>query len=52
MIATLDDQGRWLSTGQIRTLDSPDSPAGKVISSDLFVSNPGVLTQYLGATRP
>ena len=28
-IAALDDQGRWLSTGKIRTQDAPDSPAGK-----------------------
>ena len=51
-IAALDDQGRWLSTGKIRTQDSPDSPAGKVISTDLFVRNAALLTQYLGATRP
>ncbi len=51
-IAALDDQGRWLSTGKIRTEDSPDSPAGKVISTDLFVRNASVLTQYLAATRP
>ena len=51
-IAALDDQGRWLSTGKIRTQDSPDSPAGKVISTDLFVRNAALLTQYLAATRP
>jgi PelA/Pel-15E family pectate lyase len=51
-IAALDDQGRWLSSGKIRTQDSPDSPAGKVISTDLFVRNAALLTQYLAATRP
>ncbi len=51
-IAALDDQGRWLSTGKIRTQDAPDSPSGNVISTDLFVRNAASLTQYLAATRP
>jgi hypothetical protein len=52
VIAALDDQGRWLSTGKIRTQDAPDAPAGNVISTDLFLRNASVLTQYLAATRP
>jgi hypothetical protein len=51
-IAALDDQGRWLSAGRVRTVDPADAPAGKVISTDLFVRNAAVLTQYLAATRP
>jgi hypothetical protein len=49
-IAGLDDQGRWLSDGRIRT--APDAPAGKVIDIGLCVRNIGTLTQYLAATRP
>jgi hypothetical protein len=52
VIAALDDQGRWLSTGRIRTQDAPEASAGKVISTDTFVRNAAVLTEYLGATRP
>jgi hypothetical protein len=51
-IAALDDQGRWLITGKIRTQDPPAAPAGKVISTDLFVRNAAELIRYLEATRP
>jgi hypothetical protein len=50
VIAALDDQGRWLSDGRIRT--QPDAPDEKVISTDLFIRNLRVLSQYLAATRP
>jgi len=49
-IATLDNQGRWLIDGRIRS--QPDAPEEKVISTDLFVRNLGALSQYLAATRP
>jgi hypothetical protein len=52
VIAALDDQGRWLTTGRVRTQDPPEAPAGKVISTDVFVRNAAVLSQYLAATRP
>jgi hypothetical protein len=51
VIAALDDQGRWLSTGNVRPRN-PDSVPEKMISTALFVRNVGVLTRYLGATRP
>jgi hypothetical protein len=49
-ISTLDDQGRWIIDGRIRT--RPGAPDEKVISTDLFVRNVGALSQYLATTRP
>jgi hypothetical protein len=51
-VASLDDQGRWLSTGVIRTQDPPNSSPGKVISADVFVRNITALAQYLGSASP
>ena len=49
-ISTLDNQGRWLINGRLRT--QPGAPDEKVISTDLFVRNIGALSQYLATTRP
>jgi PelA/Pel-15E family pectate lyase len=51
VIDALDDQGRWLSDARSRPTN-PDGPSGRVISTDVFVRNAGVLTRYLAATRP
>jgi PelA/Pel-15E family pectate lyase len=51
VIAELDDQGRWLTAVKVLP-ENPDGAPEKVLSTDLFVRNVGVLSQYLGATRP
>lgn len=51
VIDDLDGRGRWLTEGKVRPKD-PDSRPGKVVSTDRFIRNVGVLTRYLAATRP
>jgi hypothetical protein len=52
VITALDEQGRWLSPGRIRTAEPPDAPAGKVLDLSVFVRNAATLTSFLAATRP
>ena len=48
--AALDDQGRWVEDGRLRN-HGPDDPTRRVIASQTFVKNVGVLSAYLAATR-
>lgn len=49
VLAALDDKGRWLEEGKMKTFDDA---AGKVIDVRTFIKNANVLSAYLAATRP
>jgi PelA/Pel-15E family pectate lyase len=50
VIAALDDKGRWLSNGRLRS-QGGDDPTKRIIECQTFITNVGVLSQYLAATR-
>ncbi|WP_435018171.1 pectate lyase [Tundrisphaera sp. TA3] len=51
VIAALDDQGRWVEEGRLRT-HGKDDPTRRVIEGRTFVRNAQTLSQYLLATKP
>ncbi len=48
-VSTLDEQGRWLEEGRLKT---HDEPTGQIIESRTFIGNLRDLSRYLEATRP
>ena len=50
LIASLDDQGRWVQTGRMK-YHGDDDPTRKVIDCRTFCRNIRVLSAYL-ATKP
>lgn len=50
-LAALDDQGRWVEPGRMRSF-GPDDPTRRVIETRTFIRNVEVLSSYLAATRP
>lgn len=50
IIERLDEQGRWVENGRLRT-DDQDTPAYKVISCRTFINNINTLCTYLRAVR-
>jgi len=50
VIASLDDRGRWVEDGSLRT-DDPDNRTRRIIDCRTFNANVGVLSRYL-ATVP
>jgi PelA/Pel-15E family pectate lyase len=50
VIAAIDDRGRWIETGTIKTDDSSEKN-GRVINSQTFIKNVRILADYLAATR-
>jgi hypothetical protein len=51
VIAALDEQGRWVEEGRLRSF-GPDDPSRRIINSATFVKNCEVLSRYLDASRP
>jgi hypothetical protein len=51
VIAALDEQGRWVEEGRLRS-SGPDDPTRRIITSATFVKNCEVLSRYLDASRP
>ncbi len=51
ILAALDGEGRWVEDGRLR-YHGTDDPTRRVISSQTFARNLGVLSTYLAATRP
>ena len=51
VIAALDERGRWVEEGRLRTHGDAD-PTRRVIESRTFVRNVETLARYLDATRP
>lgn len=49
VIAALDDRGRWVEDGALRS--APNGPK-RIISCQTFCKNVAVLTAYLAASRP
>ncbi|UCC97531.1 MAG: hypothetical protein JSW66_17015 [Phycisphaerales bacterium] len=50
VIDSLDEEGRWVERGRLRT-DDRDPPVRRVISSRTFISNVRTLSDYLLAVR-
>ena len=50
VIAALDDKGRWLTDGRLRS-QGADDPARRIIECQTFITNVGVLSDYLAATK-
>jgi hypothetical protein len=48
VLAALDAQGRWVEDGKLKH-HGPDDPTRRVISSETFIRNAGVLCRYLAA---
>jgi hypothetical protein len=48
VIARLDDRGRWVEDGRLRS----DAAARRIISCQTFIHNVGVLSNYLAASKP
>ena len=46
VIAALDEQGRWIDEGRMKS-HGPDDPTRRVINSRTFIANLGVLSGYL-----
>ena len=51
LISSLDDQGRWVEDGRLRT-HGPDDPTRRVIETRTFIRNLETVADYLAATRP
>ncbi|HEY5313661.1 MAG TPA: pectate lyase, partial [Pirellulales bacterium] len=50
VLASLDDQGRWLDRGRLKTAPGPDGDE-PVIRSETFIKNVEVLSSYLAAAK-
>lgn len=50
-IASLDDQGRWLQKGHLKTYEA-GGPDERILSTDTFNENVMTLSRYIAATRP
>jgi hypothetical protein len=50
VIAALDERGRWVEDGRLR-YHGPDDPTRRVVRSDTFIRNAGVLCDYLASRR-
>lgn len=50
-IASLDDQGRWLQKGHLKTYEA-SGPDERILSTATFNENVTTLARYLAATRP
>ncbi|HXG11376.1 MAG TPA: pectate lyase [Gemmataceae bacterium] len=51
VIAALDDRGRWVEPGRLRS-QGPDDPTRRVISSQTFIRNVQTLAAFLKAASP
>ncbi len=51
VIAALDDKGRWIEDGRLRN-HGADDPTRRIISTQTFIKNAGILSNYLAASRP
>jgi PelA/Pel-15E family pectate lyase len=49
-LAGLDEQGRWVEDGRLRS-QGPDDPTRRIIASETFVRNVEVLSRYLAAKK-
>ena len=49
VLAALDERGRWVEAGRLRT--HGDDATKRIISAQTFITNLGVLSDYLAATR-
>ncbi len=49
-VEALDDQGRWVTPGRIRTRE--DVPVRRIVDSRVFIRNVEALSRYLAATKP
>jgi hypothetical protein len=51
VLSALDEQGRWIEVGRLRSQGS-DDPTRRIIQTQTFIKNVGILSQYLAATKP
>ncbi len=51
VISALDEQGRWVNNARLK-YHGPDDPTRRVIRSDTFIKNVGVLSRYLSEIKP
>ncbi|MGQ9573822.1 MAG: pectate lyase [Thermoguttaceae bacterium] len=51
VIAALDEQGRWVEQGRLRH-HGPDDPTRRVIDSQTFIRNVGILSAFLASIGP
>lgn len=50
VLAALDEQGRWVEDGRLRSQGADDTTR-RILSTQTFITNLGILSDYLAATR-